>query len=211
MAALRFFGADIPSDVDDELSFHLETKVDELVAQGWTREAARSEARRQFGDFTAVRETCEQLGTETYERAQRAQYFLGWRQDFIYGLRQLSKRWATSLLAVMTLGIGIGAVAAVFSIVHAVVLRPLPSPDPDRIVTLWSTRQGYDDVVTPRNFDSWRSGARSFTQLAALERSTFTLSEVGNAAHGRSDVWWARPAYASDQAGSRCRLDRKSS
>ncbi len=178
---LRFFGADINADVGDELSFHLDTKVDELVAQGWTREAARVEARRQFGDITVVHEICEQLGTETHERAKRAQYFLGLRLDIVDGFRQLSKRWPTSLLAVLILGIGIGAVAAVFSMLHAVVLRPLPFPNPDRIVTVWSTREGHDDVVTPRNFAAWRHDSRSFTKLAALERTTFTLSDGGNA------------------------------
>jgi predicted permease len=85
------------------------------------------------------------------------------------------------MLALLTLGIGIGAVAAVFSLLHAVVLRPLPFRDPNQIVTLWSTRQGRNDVVTPRNFDSWRRGAHSFRQLAALRRITFTLSEGGKA------------------------------
>ncbi|MGH9914511.1 MAG: hypothetical protein ACRD63_04385, partial [Pyrinomonadaceae bacterium] len=102
---------------------------------------------------------------------QRVEYFAGWRQDVKFGLRQMCHRWPTTLLAVVMLGIGVGAVVAVFSIVHSVVLRPLPFPDPDQIVTVWSTRQGRDDVVTPRNFDSWRRDARSFNQLAALKRS----------------------------------------
>jgi|SRR5579872_7345377 len=178
---LRFFGANVAADVEEELRFHLDAKVDELAAQGWTREAARAEAQRQFGDVAAVRQICQQLGSENENRMRRAEYFIGWRQDVVYGLRQLCRHWATTLLAVLTLGLGVGAVAAVFSIVHAVILRPLPFPDTDRIVTVWSTRQGQDDEVTPRNFDSWRRGARSFTQLAALELTTFTLSETGNA------------------------------
>ena len=178
---LRFFGADVQADVEDELRFHLDAKIDELVAQGWTRATARAEAQRQFGDIARVRQTCEQLGRQNEERVKKAEYFAGWRQDVTYGLRQLRHRWVATLLAILTLGIGIGAVAAVFSLLNAVVLRPLPFPEPDRIVTLWSTRQGHDDIVTPRNFDSWRRGARSFTQLAALQRTTFTLSEAGSA------------------------------
>ncbi len=178
---LRFFGADVRADVEEELRFHLDAKIDELVVQGWSAEAARAEARRQFGDMSEVRQICERLGEENEQRRRKTEYFAGWRQDIAYGLRQLRHRWVTTLLAVLTLGIGIGAVAAVFSLLDAVVLRPLPFPDPDRIVSVWSTRDGHDDEVTPRNFDSWRSGARSFTQLAALERSTFTLSEGGSA------------------------------
>ncbi len=178
---LRFFRPDIKTEVDDELSFHIDAKVEELVARGWTREAARLEAKKRFGDFETVQQVCRQLGTENEKRAQRAEYFLGWRQDIVYGLRQLLARWPTSLLAILMLGIGIGAVAAVFSIVNAVILRPLPFPHPDRIVTLSSTRQGRDDEVTPRNFMSWKEGARSFTEVGALEPATITLSDAGNA------------------------------
>ncbi len=113
---------------------------------------------------------------------QRADYFAGWHRDVTYGLRQLCRHWPTTLLAVLTLGIGVGAVAAVFGIIQAVVLRPLPFPEPNRLVTVWSTREGRKDVVTPRNFDSWRRNTRSFQQLAALERTTFTLSESGSTA-----------------------------
>jgi putative ABC transport system permease protein len=179
---LRFFGSDVEADVEDELRFHLDAKVDELVEQGWSAEAARAEARREFGDLAAVRQTCRQLQRKNEERWKREDYFSGWRQDVIYGLRQLGRRWPTTLLAIVTLGIGVGAVAAVFGIVHAVVLRPLPFPDPDRVVTVWSTRESHDDVVTPRNFDSWRRDTRSFQRLAALERTTATLSDGSGAA-----------------------------
>jgi putative ABC transport system permease protein len=177
---LRFFGSNVEADVEDELRFHLDTKVDELVAQGWTREAASVEAQREFGDLAFVHRACQKWQRQNEERRKTVDYFVGWRQDLIYGLRQLCHRWPTTMLAVLTLGIGVGAVAAVFGILHAVVLRPLPFPDPNRIVTIWSTREGHDDFVTPRNFDSWRRDTRSFEQLAALERTTFTLSQGGN-------------------------------
>lgn len=67
-------------------------------------------------------------------------------------------------------------VTAIFSVIYAVVLRPLPFPKPDQIVTIWSTREGNDDYVIPRNFDVWRREARSFAKLAALERQGFTLT-----------------------------------
>ncbi|HMG02539.1 MAG TPA: ABC transporter permease [Edaphobacter sp.] len=173
---LRFFGPDAKADVDDELAFHLETKVEELVARGWTPEAAREEARRRFGDVEGVRAACERLQSEREEHRRRRDYGMELRQDVAYGIRQLRRSWVTSLLAVVTLGVGIGAVAAVFSILYAVVLHPLPFAQPDRIVNVWSTRQGRDDVVTPRNFDSWRRETHSFERLAALEHVTFTLA-----------------------------------
>ena len=177
---LRFFGPNPEQDVEDEFSFHLAAKVDELVAQGMSREAAEAEAARAFGDFGKVRDTCRQLQNQNEAQVRRSDYLSGWGQDVVYGFRQLCRRWPTTLLAVLTLGIGVGAVGAVFGIIHAVVLRPLPFADPARIVTVWSTREGRDDVVTPRNFDSWRRDTHSFRQLAALEQSTFTLSGSGS-------------------------------
>lgn len=178
---LRFFGSNINAEVEDELQFHLDTKTNELVEQGWAHETAQAEAQRQFGNMIAVRQLCQQLRKENENRIKKAEYIAGWHQDLLYGVRQMHRRWITTALAVFTLGLGIGAVAAVFSIINAVILRPLPFPDPDRIVTVWSTKQGLDDVVTPRNFESWRNDVRSFTELAALEQTTFTLSEGGTA------------------------------
>lgn len=174
---LRFFGSDVKADVEDELRFHLDAKVDELISQGWSTEAAMAEARREFGDLATLRQTCQQLQHKTEARRKRQHYFSGWRQDISCGLQQLSHRWPTTLLAIVTLGIGVGAVAAVFGIVQAVILRPLPFPDPDQVVTVWSTREGHDDVATPRNFDSWRRDAQSFQRLAALQRTTATLTD----------------------------------
>lgn len=176
---LRFFGADVAGDVEDEIRFHLETKTEELVAEGWLPGAARREAARQFGDLRTVRARCEHWGKEREKRMQKEEFWRGWGQDVRYGLRQLRHGWGTTLLALATLGVGIGAVAAVFSVLYAVVLQPLPFPDPERLVTLWTTREGRDDVVTPRNFDAWRRESRSFARLAALQHSTLTLSDGG--------------------------------
>ncbi len=103
----------------------------------------------------------------------------GWaalRQDIKYGITQLQRSLGTTLVAILTLGFGMGAVTAAFSILYAVVLRPLPFRAPDQLVSIWSVRQGVDDVVTPRNFDSWKRQAHSFRQLGAIQPTTFTLS-----------------------------------
>ncbi|RPI57807.1 MAG: hypothetical protein EHM55_00525 [Acidobacteria bacterium] len=70
----RIFGSDPAADVDDELRFHLDSKVDDLVAQGWSPEAARQEAERQFGDVTRLRKMGEQLG-QSHERRRRLTAF----------------------------------------------------------------------------------------------------------------------------------------
>ena len=177
---LRFFGSDIPADVGDELGFHLESKIDELVAQGWAAEEARLEAHRQFGDLGAIRETCEAAAQRQETHMKHANRFAALFLDVKYGVIQLRHSPGTTLLALIALGIGIGAVTAVFGIVYAVVLRPLPFPAAEQLVSVWSERGGIDDEVTPRNFDAWRREAHSFRQLGAIEPTTFTLSEAGD-------------------------------
>jgi len=92
-------------------------------------------------------------------------------QDLRYGARLLRRSPAFSIVAMLTLALGIGANTAIFTVVNAVLLRPLPFPDPDRLVRIWeSSPQGYDrNVVNPHNFLDWRDRTRSFQQMAAID------------------------------------------
>jgi predicted permease len=91
--------------------------------------------------------------------------------DLRFALRSLRKSPAFVLITVLTLALGIGANTAVFSVVNSVLLRPLPYPQPDRLVLLWEAkdvaRQG-TNVVNPGNYLEWKDRARSFTDLAAF-------------------------------------------
>jgi len=91
-------------------------------------------------------------------------------QDLRYGARLLRRSPGFSIVAVLTLALGIGANTAMFSVVNAVLLRPLPFPDPDRLVRIWeSSPQGNQrNVVNPLNFLNWRERTRSFQQMAAM-------------------------------------------
>jgi predicted permease len=91
-------------------------------------------------------------------------------QDLRYGARLLRRSPAFSVVAVLTLALGIGANTAIFSVVDAVLLRPLPFPDPDRLVRIFeSSPQGnHRNVVNPLNFLNWRERTRSFQQMAAM-------------------------------------------
>jgi predicted permease len=176
---LRFFGSNISADVHDELSFHLQAAVDDLIAQGLSPENALIEARRRFGNSTAVLQDCEAIAKRKESRDAWTFGFAALMQDLRYGWAQVRKSSGSAFLAALTLGIGVGIVTAVFSIVYAVLLRPLPFAQPDRIVSLWSVQHGVEDVVTPWNFSAWRRGARSFSEMAASEQTTFTLSQAG--------------------------------
>jgi putative ABC transport system permease protein len=101
-------------------------------------------------------------------------------QDVRYGLRLLLKRPGFTLIAVVTLALGIGANTAIFSVVNAVVLRPLPYAGPERLVMIWETMPGNDKRwVAPGNFVDWRNQARSFEQLASYSSATLNLTGDG--------------------------------
>ncbi len=101
------------------------------------------------------------------------------RQDLRYAVRMLLKKPGFTLVAVMTLALGIGANTAIFSIVNAVLLRSLPYPEPDRLTQIWETFRPQDVMVTsisPHNFADWQRENQSFERLASYSYATFTLT-----------------------------------
>ncbi|MEW6209480.1 MAG: ABC transporter permease [Acidobacteriota bacterium] len=101
------------------------------------------------------------------------------RQDLRYAVRMLLKKPGFTVVAVLTLALGIGANTAIFSIVNAVLLRSLPYPEPDRLVQVWETFRPQDVMVTsisPHNFADWQRENQSFEQLASYSYTTFTLT-----------------------------------
>src|SRR5205823_10239866 len=90
--------------------------------------------------------------------------------DLRYGLRQLIKHPAFTIIAIVTLALGIGANSAIFSVVNAVLLRPLPYPQPERIVYLNEVSSGIDSSIALPDYLDWRRDAKSFQHLA-LSRS----------------------------------------
>jgi predicted permease len=101
----------------------------------------------------------------------------GFPQDLRFALRRLRQSPAFTAVAVLTLALGIGATSAIFSVLDAVVLRPLPFLRPDQLQMVWETMPGNDTRwVAPANFLDWRRGARSFTGLAAFSEGAATLT-----------------------------------
>jgi putative ABC transport system permease protein len=101
-------------------------------------------------------------------------------KDIRYAVRSLSKRPGFTIIAVITLALGIGANSAIFSVVNAVVLRPLPYADPDRLMMVWETIAGNDHrSVAPGNFADWRAQNNSFAELAATFYGNFNLTGEG--------------------------------
>ena len=123
-------------EVDDELRFHIEGRVEELVASGWTRSAAEAEAWRRFGDYAEYRRQARDIDIETHHRRRRMDIVDATRREMRQGARSLARTPAFSVVALVTLALGIGAAAAIFAVLDAIVLRPLPYPAPDRLVSI---------------------------------------------------------------------------
>jgi len=123
-------------DLDDEVSLHVDLRVEELRAQGMSDADAYAEALRRFGDGAEFRDYSDRRASKHARRAGWRASISAWRQDVHFANRSFRRAPAFTVLAVFTLALGIGANAAIFSVVHRLLLSPLPYPDGDRIVML---------------------------------------------------------------------------
>jgi putative ABC transport system permease protein len=169
-------------DVDTELSFHLEGRIDEMVAAGMSRADAELEAQRRFGDRAHVEAEVEQIDVSTHKRRALRERLDDIRQDLVFAFRQLRKSPGFTLVTVLTLALGIGANTAIFSVVYTVLLKPLPYRNGDRVVRFSeSMGDGWNSGITFGDYHTWKTRQTSFEVLgAAWSQSPMTLTGVGD-------------------------------
>jgi ABC-type antimicrobial peptide transport system permease subunit len=154
-------------DLKDELQHHIELKTREFIEAGMSPEEARYAALRAFGGVEQKKEECRD--------AHRLRWIKDLNQDARYGLRQLRRSPGFTAVAVITLALGIGTTSAIFSLVNAVLLNPLPYQHPNRLVVLYSD---HGSISYP-NFLDWVRDNHSFSALAAYRLDNFSLTGVG--------------------------------
>ena len=175
---LRFWGSDPGADVDDEFAFHVEMRVEELRRQGLSPQTARDEALRGFGDIHHLKTICRRLAEERESAMRRTQWWSDWRYDFRHAVRQLTVSPILTIVLVLTIALGIGSTVAIFSVLHAVVLRPLPGDDSERIVRVFETwRQNRLGSASAGHFHDWTEQGTVFEHTAALTGGTYNLSD----------------------------------
>jgi putative ABC transport system permease protein len=159
----------VEREMEEEFSFHLRMRMEENVRQGMTPDEAHRAALRSFGHWARIEEACRDVkGGGMLETLI---------QDVKFGARMLSKHLGFTLVAVLALALGIGANTAIFSVVNAVLLRPLQYPNAERIVAVQELNEKGSRVqVTPANFLDWRAQSTSFEHLAAIFARTANLS-----------------------------------
>ena len=157
----------VAGEVNDEVDFHLAMQARDLEAQGMSPAAARAEAERRFGDMRAARAELGDIDRRRVRRAWRAEWWEALAQDLRYSVRTLTRDRRLSVFAVLIVGLGVGASITVFSVINALLVRPLPFRDPGGLVFI-------------SNGDAYDLSART-TQVAyvrALQRESRTLADV---------------------------------
>jgi predicted permease len=162
-------------EIEAELRAHIEMRTADNIAAGMSPQEARRQAVLRFGSRAALKERVI---------AADAHMFLDslW-QDLCYGLRQLRKSPGFTAVAVLTLALGIGANTAIFSVINSVLLRPLPYPNPDRLVSVQEAGRGSGNPASYPDFFDWQSQNHVFSNMAAYHGDVFTLTGAGEPAH----------------------------
>jgi len=154
-----------------EMEEHVRLLAEQYRRDGLTAEAAMLAARRQFGNTTLLQEDLRAMQIIPAIESLRA--------DLTYAVRMLRRNPGFAATAVVTLALGIGANTAIFSVCNAVLFKPLPYAEPDRVVMLWERqRDGTPSDVAPANFVDWRDANRSFCEMAAVRASSFASSFI---------------------------------
>lgn len=159
------------AEFTDELESHLQMHIEDNVRAGMTPEEARRAALLKLG------------GIEQSRESYRDRHGLPWLdalvQDLRYTFRTLRKDRAFALTAILILAPGIGANTAIFSVIHRVLLKPLPYKEADRLVMVWEQnphRGWFESIVSSANFLDWEKQNHVFAEMAAFESSYFNLT-----------------------------------
>ena len=180
---LPFSKERVEREVDDEIGFHLVMTAERLREKGLSAEEARAAAERRFGDVPRVRRDLVAIDQDLGRRRSRRESLEDVVNDFVFALRGLRRTPGFAVAALLTLALGIGSATAILSVAYGVLLRPLPYPDPDRLVEISVSLSGTDtpfgSLSVPEYFDL-PGATSSFTAVGAWTFQSRTLGGDGH-------------------------------
>ena len=184
------------AEVDDELAFHIEQRIRDYIARGMTPDEARAAAHERFGNLTGVRSECAELLEADRRAASRRDWLGDLRQDVRYGVRSAFRTPLFTLLAVVTLALGIGANAAVFGVVKSVLLDALPYSDADRLMRVFGRFNAQAEgrgPLSPGTVTDLAERQRSFESMAAFSGLAGDAVFTGDDGPKVVKIVWAQP------------------
>lgn len=161
----------LENEMDDELRFHLEHQIEDNIKAGMNPQEARRAALIAFGGVEKIREECRDT--------RRVRFFQEFRQDLRHGFRILFKSPTFTVGALLAIALGIGANTAIFSVVDAVLFRPLPFEEAERLVSLYEENLPQNRKragVSPANFVDWKARSQAFEGIAAIGARNLNLT-----------------------------------
>ena len=172
--------------VDDELRFHLEGRVEELMqSEGLSRHEAEREARRRFGDYEAYRRQARDIDDDMLRRRNRMELFDAVARETRHAVRSLGRAPSFSLIAALTLALGLGAATTIFTLLDRVVIRPLPYPNADRLVhlgTLWpKVKEGEEYMLSKGQYFYFKKNSQVLADIAMYDEDMLVVP--GDASH----------------------------
>jgi len=176
------FQSDPEGDIAEEIRTHLELKVEELMARGLSREAAEREARRRFGNRDQIQAEAAEQARKRERRRRLLSITEAAAQDTRYAFRTLWRSAGMTALTVLILALGIGANTAIFSVLKAVFLEPIPLPHAEELTFIWSrsVRTGGRGPASFPNYLDWKAQAPTFQAMGAFVGTNLNLTGSGD-------------------------------
>jgi len=172
------FQPDPERDFHEEIGFHMEMKVEELMAEGYSQEEAVKEAERRFGDRERIQGEATREEARRQRRGRVGDRLDTLRQDLRFGIRTLLRAPGMTLLTILILALGIGANTAIFSVLKAVFLQPLPYSQAEELTFVWNRniRTGGRGPSCFPDFLDWREQNQTFEAMGAFGGTNVNLT-----------------------------------
>jgi putative ABC transport system permease protein len=179
-------------EIERELRFHIEGRIDDLVAQGYTREQAEREVSERFGDPAIVRDACEEIDTMTYRKREFGEWRSALARDARHAIRGLIRRPGFSAVVIATLALGIGATTAIYTLLDAVVLRPLQYQNAQSLVYINHPVPGVESAaqwgMSQAGYFFFRKHSQTLGKIAVYNRTEPSLVSADGAERVRGGM-----------------------